>query len=65
MNEDKDLFNLVQEISDSLEKYIDKIDCDNMIAILIGFCKHFGDAKGIKKKEFKRGLKSIVDSQMK
>lgn len=64
MNNDKDLFNLVNEMSSCIEKYIPKIDTDNLLAILIGFCKQIGDEKGIKKKEFKRGLKNIIDLQI-
>ncbi len=64
MNNDQDIYKLVEEMSASLVRYADKVDTDNLLAILIGFCKTIGDEKGIKKKEFRRGLKRIIDIQV-
>lgn len=59
-----DLVNLIQEIDTSLQKYIDKVSVDELIATMIGFCKILAETKGLKKKEFRRGLKAIIDKQL-
>jgi len=64
MNESKHLSSLVNKISKDCEEYLDKIDIDNLIAIMIGFCKVFAEQKGLSNKELRRGLKDIIDIQI-
>lgn len=64
MNNDSDIFNLLNELSTSIEAYSDRIDMDNILGILIGLCKMVGDVKGLKGKEFRRGLKHIIDQRL-
>lgn len=64
MNDSKDLSDLINEISIDCEEYLDKIDLDHMISIMLGFCKAFALEKGLSNKEIRRALKTLIDLQI-
>ncbi len=64
MNSNEDISSLVEEMSSSIEKYSDMVDTDNLIAIMIEFCRLLAASKNLRNKELRRSLKNIIDIQL-
>jgi len=60
MNNDLDIQLLVSDIGNLIENYSDKIDTDNLLAILISICHMIGDVKGYRRKDFIHKLNNII-----
>lgn len=51
----------VPKLTDLIEEYSPRIDEDNLLGILIGFCLAIGEYRGYRKRDFKHKLKDIID----
>lgn len=61
MNRNEDLSGMVNEMSNIFDKYLDLIDEDHMLGILIGLCKAIGENKGYRARDFRKKLVEIIN----
>ena len=61
MNSDYDITDFIDKTTSITHEYLDKIDCDNLIAVFVMLSKTLAEKSGLKNKDLKRRLKDIID----